>query len=40
MLLDRTVAAMADFVIGANENDQHYTGANIARDFAEPMASR
>jgi prolyl-tRNA synthetase len=39
VIADRTVAAMADFVIGANENDQHYTGANIARDFAEPMVA-
>jgi prolyl-tRNA synthetase len=30
------VMAMADFVIGANTNDHHYTGANIGRDFAEP----
>lgn len=34
--MDRTVAAMADFVIGANETDQHFTGANIGRDFPEP----
>jgi prolyl-tRNA synthetase len=27
---------MADFVIGANEDDQHYTGANFGRDCAEP----
>jgi prolyl-tRNA synthetase len=27
---------MSDFVIGANENDHHYTGANIGRDFPEP----
>ncbi|MBS1210012.1 MAG: proline--tRNA ligase [Proteobacteria bacterium] len=33
---DRAVAAMADFVIGANESDHHYTGANLGRDFAEP----
>jgi prolyl-tRNA synthetase len=36
VIADRSVAVMADFVIGANENDQHYTGANIGRDFAEP----
>ncbi|MEN3354622.1 MAG: prolyl-tRNA synthetase [Betaproteobacteria bacterium] len=36
IVLDRTVAAMSDFVIGANENDHHYTGANIGRDFPEP----
>ena len=39
VIADRTVAAMADFVIGANEDDHHYTGANIARDFAEPIAA-
>ncbi|HET7598444.1 MAG TPA: proline--tRNA ligase, partial [Burkholderiales bacterium] len=36
VIADRSVAVMADFVVGANENDQHYTGANIGRDFAEP----
>lgn len=35
MIMDRSVAVMADFVIGANENEQHFTGANIGRDFAE-----
>ena len=39
VIADRTVAAMADFIIGANENDQHYTGANIVRDFAEPIVA-
>jgi len=39
VIADRTVAAMADFVIGANENDQHYTGANIGRDFPEPLVA-
>ncbi len=39
VIADRTVAAMADFVIGTNENDHHYTGANIARDFAEPLVA-
>ncbi len=39
VIADRTVAAMADFVIGANANDQHYTGANIVRDFAEPLVA-
>ncbi|HTE15511.1 MAG TPA: proline--tRNA ligase [Burkholderiales bacterium] len=39
VIADRTVAAMADFVIGANENDQHYTGANITRDFVEPLVA-
>ena len=39
VIADRTVAVMADFVIGTNENDHHYTGANIARDFAEPLVA-
>src|SRR5690554_1731883 len=36
VIMDRTVAAMADFVVGANQDDWHYTGANIGRDFTEP----
>jgi prolyl-tRNA synthetase len=36
IIADRTVAKMTDFVIGANEDDQHYTGANFGRDCAEP----
>ncbi|MDB5865015.1 MAG: syp [Betaproteobacteria bacterium] len=36
VIADRSVAAMSDFVTGANEDDQHYTGANIGRDFEEP----
>jgi prolyl-tRNA synthetase len=34
--MDRTVAAMSDFVVGANDDDWHYVGANIGRDFPEP----
>ena len=30
---------MSDFVIGANEDDHHYTGANIGRDFPEPQVA-
>ncbi|MEN3113581.1 proline--tRNA ligase [Uliginosibacterium paludis] len=37
--MDRSVAVMADFVIGANETDQHFTGANIGRDFPEPLVA-
>jgi prolyl-tRNA synthetase len=37
IVVDRALAAMADFVVGANENDHHYTGANIGRDFPEPV---
>ncbi|MGE0537317.1 MAG: proline--tRNA ligase [Pirellulales bacterium] len=33
---DRDVAAVADAVIGANEADKHYTGANLGRDFKVP----
>jgi len=36
VVADRTVAAMSDFAIGANQDDHHYTGANIGRDFPEP----
>ncbi|WP_374339648.1 proline--tRNA ligase [Leeia sp.] len=39
VVMDRTVDRMADFVIGANEDDQHYTGANIGRDFPEPLVA-
>lgn len=37
VIADRAVMAMADFVIGANANDHHYTGANLVRDFPEPV---
>ncbi len=36
VVMDRAVVGMADFVIGANEDDWHYVGANIERDFPEP----
>ena len=36
VIADRTVAAMADFVTGANETDWHLTGANFGRDCPEP----
>ena len=39
VIADRAVAAMADFVVGANQNDHHYTGANIGRDFPEPAVA-
>lgn len=39
VIADRAVMAMADFVIGANTNDHHYTGTNIGRDFAEPAVA-
>lgn len=33
---DHATAVMADFVVGANEADMHYTGVNFGRDIAEP----
>jgi prolyl-tRNA synthetase len=36
VVADRTVAAMADFVCGANEADFHHTGVNWGRDLPEP----
>ena len=36
LVVDRAVAAMSDFVCGANEEGFHYTGANWGRDLAEP----
>jgi prolyl-tRNA synthetase len=37
VIADRALGAMSDFVVGANQNDHHYTGANIGRDFPEPV---
>jgi prolyl-tRNA synthetase len=39
VVADRTVAAMSDFVCGANEADFHYTGANWGRDVPEPIVA-
>ena len=39
VVADRTVANMADFVCGANDEDYHYTGANWGRDIPEPMVA-
>jgi prolyl-tRNA synthetase len=39
VVADRAVAAMSDFVTGANENDQHLVGVNVARDFPEPLVA-
>jgi prolyl-tRNA synthetase len=36
VIADRTVAAMSDFISGANEADFHYTGMNWGRDLPEP----
>jgi prolyl-tRNA synthetase len=39
VVADRTVANMADFVCGANEEGYHLTGANWGRDVAEPLVA-
>ena len=36
LYVDRTVAAMSDFVCGANETGFHFTGVNWGRDLPEP----
>jgi len=36
VIADRSVAAMADFVCGANEEGYHLTGVNFGRDLPEP----
>jgi prolyl-tRNA synthetase len=36
IIADRTVAQMANFVVGANAKDFHLTGVNWGRDLAEP----
>ena len=36
VVADRTVAAMSDFICGANEADFHLTGVNWGRDVPEP----
>jgi prolyl-tRNA synthetase len=36
VVADRSVAAMSDFICGANEADCHYTGVNWGRDLPEP----
>jgi prolyl-tRNA synthetase len=37
VIADRTVAAMSDFVCGANEEGFHLAGVNFGRDCAEPL---
>ncbi len=39
VIADRTVATMANFVTGANEDDWHLTGVNFGRDGAEPQVA-
>ena len=36
VIADRSVAAMSDFVCGANQADFHFTGVNWGRDLPEP----
>jgi prolyl-tRNA synthetase len=36
LIVDRSVAAMADFICGANEPDYHLRGVNFGRDCREP----
>jgi prolyl-tRNA synthetase len=36
LIVDRTVAAMSDFICGANEEDFHLRGVNFGRDCREP----
>jgi prolyl-tRNA synthetase len=36
VIADRSVAAMSDFICGANDADFHFTGANWGRDLPEP----
>lgn len=33
VVADYAISAMSDVVVGANETDQHYAGANLGRDF-------
>ena len=37
IVVDRTVAAMSDFICGANESDFHLTGVNWGRDLPAPQ---
>jgi len=39
MIADRAVAAMSDFVCGANEDGYHLTGVNFGRDLPQPVVA-
>jgi prolyl-tRNA synthetase len=39
VVADRTVAAMSDFVCGANEEGFHLAGVNFVRDLGEPQVA-
>ena len=36
VIADRALETLADFVVGANQDGYHYTGANFGRDFPLP----
>ena len=38
LVVDLSVAAMSDFICGANATDFHFTGANWGRDLPEPRS--
>jgi prolyl-tRNA synthetase len=40
LVFDRAMAAMSDFVSGANEDGYHLTGVNFGRDLPEPAEVR
>ncbi|MBI5751482.1 MAG: proline--tRNA ligase [Hydrogenophilales bacterium] len=39
IIADRAVAAMSNFVCGANEDGFHFTGVNFGRDLPEPLVA-
>ncbi|MCP5195243.1 MAG: proline--tRNA ligase [Gammaproteobacteria bacterium] len=39
VIADRTVASMANFITGANQDDWHLTGVNFGRDCPEPLVA-
>ncbi len=39
LFVDHAALNLTDFVCGANEKDQHYTGMNWGRDLPEPQAA-
>ncbi|MEE8343263.1 MAG: proline--tRNA ligase [Gammaproteobacteria bacterium] len=39
VIVDRSMAILADFICGANQDGQHVTGVNWGRDLPEPMVA-
>ncbi len=39
IIADRAVAAMSNFICGANQDDAHLTGVNFGRDLPEPIVA-